>query len=102
MSTRIQLLSVESLPPGEAAEVVAEGRIFAVYNVDGEFRVIDGICAHAGGPLGKGTLDGNIVTCPWHGWQYDVESGKNCLTESICQTSWPVEIENGHVTIELP
>lgn len=97
----VRLIAVDNLSPGESAEVVAEGRIFAVYNVNGEFRVMDGICAHAGGPLGKGTLDGNVVTCPWHGWQYDVVTGKNCLTETICQASWPVTVEDGHVCIEL-
>ncbi len=101
MSELIPLLAADTLPPGESAEVVAEGRIFAVYNVDGDFRVIDGICPHAGGPLGKGSLHGDVVTCPWHGWQFNVESGQHCLNATICQQSFPVEVVNGQVSIRL-
>jgi nitrite reductase/ring-hydroxylating ferredoxin subunit len=77
--------------------VVAEGRIFAVYNVDGEFHVLDGVCPHAGGPLGKGMLQGGIVTCPWHGWQFDVKTGQHCLNENLCHTRYPVEVKDGVV-----
>ena len=97
----VKLIPSNDLSPGESIEVVAEGRIFAVFNVDGTFHVLDGICPHAGGPLGKGSLDGSIVTCPWHGWQFDVASGKHCLTETICQTNYDVKEVDGHVCIEL-
>lgn len=98
---KVPLIAVEKVAPGGSAEVVAEGRIFAVYNVHGIYHVMDGICPHAGGPLGKGTLRGNIVTCPWHGWQFDVQTGHHCLNQRICQTHYDVTIENGHVVIEL-
>ena len=95
-------MSAADLPSGQSAEVVAEGRIFAVYNVDGTFHVLDGICPHAGGPLGKGTLNGNIVTCPWHGWQFDVESGQHCLNDTLCQTRFDAELIDGNVCVRLP
>lgn len=98
----LDLADAATIVPGQSAEVVADGRIFAVYNVDGVFHVIDGICPHAGGPLGKGTLRGNIVTCPWHGWQFSVSSGQHCLNQRICQTAYAVRIENGRVIIEMP
>ncbi len=99
MSHRIELLDVSELPPGASAEVVAEGRIFAVYNVEGRIYVLDGICPHAGGPLGKGQLKGNIVTCPWHGWQFDVATGQHCLNARICQTHFDVTIDSGKICI---
>jgi nitrite reductase/ring-hydroxylating ferredoxin subunit len=98
----LDLADAATIVPGQSAEVVADGRIFAVYNVDGVFHVIDGICPHAGGPLGKGTLRGNIVTCPWHGWQFNVSSGQHCLNQRICQTAYAVRIENGRVIIDMP
>jgi nitrite reductase (NADH) small subunit len=98
----LDLADATTIVPGQSAEVVADGRIFAVYNVDGVFHVIDGICPHAGGPLGKGTLRGNIVTCPWHGWQFNVSSGQHCLNQRICQTVYAVRIENGRVIIDMP
>jgi nitrite reductase (NADH) small subunit len=97
----VSLIDANSVPPGTAAEVVADGKIFAVFNVEGTFHVLDGICAHAGGPLGKGSLHGNIVTCPWHGWQFKVDSGRHCLTESIRQKHYECRVEDDMVVAEV-
>ena len=101
MPERHRLAAVDEVAPGSGKECVAAGRIIALFNVDGEFHAIDGICAHAGGPVGNGALAGNIVTCPWHGWQYNVESGQHCLTPTICQQSFPVTVEDGEVFVEI-
>ena len=101
MSQQLRLLPVDELQPGESREVVAEGRIFAVFNVDGQFHVLDGVCPHAGGPLGKGMLHEGVVTCPWHGWQFDVRTGQHCLNENLCHTSYKTEVIGGEITVEL-
>jgi nitrite reductase/ring-hydroxylating ferredoxin subunit/multimeric flavodoxin WrbA len=49
----------------------------AVFNIDGIFYAISNSCIHKGGPLSKGFLDKDIVTCPWHGWKYSVKDGKS-------------------------
>lgn len=49
----------------------------AVFNIGGVFYAIFNICIHKGGPLRKGFLDADIVTCPWHGWKYSVKDGKS-------------------------
>jgi nitrite reductase/ring-hydroxylating ferredoxin subunit len=97
----VNLIDAASLPVGQSAEVVAEGRIFAVFNVEGHFYVIDGICPHAGGPLGKGMLRGDVVTCPWHGWQFNVATGQHCLNQRMCQTVFESRIVDGNVVIDL-
>ena len=97
----VSLIDSEALAPGSAAEVVANGRVFAVFNIDGVFHVIDGICSHAGGPLGKGMVRNSVVTCPWHGWQFDVSNGQHCLNSRICQTRYAVRIEDGRVEADL-
>src|ERR1041384_3647923 len=48
----------------------------AVFFHDGAFRAISNICNHRGGPLSEGRLEGEFVTCPWHGWEYSVITGK--------------------------
>ena len=73
--------------------------MFALFNVDGQFFALDGVCPHQGGPLGQGELCGSIVTCPWHGWQFDVEDGKNQITSTICQPRFELKIEEGKVMI---
>ena len=97
----VSLINADGVPVGGSAEVVANGRIFAVFNVDGVFHVIDGICPHAGGPLGKGMLRNNIVMCPWHGWQFDVSTGQHCLNSRICQAKYTVRIEDGRVEADI-
>ena len=79
----VRVASLSEIPPGTAREVVAGGRILAIFNVGGTLRAVDGICPHAGGPLAEGQVTDGIVTCPWHGWQYDLSTGKNCVNPAI-------------------
>lgn len=97
----IPLIDSAELPPGTCREVVAAGRVFAVYNVDGQYHAVDGVCPHAGGPLGKGTLRGSVVTCPWHGWQFNVATGQHCLNARVCATPFPTQLQNGQVCVLL-
>ena len=97
----IRLTPVSECPPGAARELVAEDRVIALYNVEGQFYALDGVCPHQGGPLGKGTLEGCIVTCPWHGWQFDVTSGRNQLNARIVQQRFDVRVEGDWILVDL-
>ncbi len=67
--------------PGGAPRVVTvdDGRRFAVFPIDGGFRVTDAACPHNGGPLADGRVDGTTLVCPWHWYRFDLVSGR-CLT----------------------
>lgn len=69
---------VRDVPPGALLTVRAGERWYALANVDGVIHALDNNCPHNGGPLGKGTLNGRELTCPWHAWSWDVTSGRNC------------------------
>src|SRR5215467_4498338 len=97
-----RLCNTADCPPGNARELVAGERIVALYNVDGRFYALDGICPHQGGPLGKGELTGCIVTCPWHGWQLDVRTGQHQTSQSLVHPSFRVKVESDQVWVELP
>ena len=88
-------------PPGSARELVVAERVLALYNIEGAFFALDGVCPHQGGPLGKGTLEGCIVTCPWHGWQFDVASGRHLPTGRIVQPRYEVRTEGEWVLVDL-
>jgi nitrite reductase (NADH) small subunit len=66
----------DEIPSGTIREFQIDGKTLAISNVDGKFYAINNTCLHRGGPLGQGPLSGKVVTCPWHGWQYDVTTGK--------------------------
>ena len=72
MSRSVKIAETSDLSPGECKSVEVESQTIALFNVGGTFYAIDGICTHMGGPLGEGTLDGEIVTCPWHGAEFNV------------------------------
>jgi nitrite reductase/ring-hydroxylating ferredoxin subunit len=65
------------VPPGQIRLVTAGDRQYALINVGGTLHALDNNCPHNGGPLARGTLCGVELTCPWHGWRWDVSSGHN-------------------------
>jgi len=102
MSNLIRVAAVNEIPPGSSKEVMAGDRIVAVYHLaEGGFFALDGICPHAGGPLGEGELTGNIVTCPWHGWQFDVYTGKHCLNDKLAHPTFPVTVDGDDLLIDV-
>jgi len=98
----VRIATMEQCPPGSATEWVAGDRLVALFNVEGTLYALDGICPHQGGPLGKGLLEGHVVTCPWHGWQYDVRSGEHEVNPALRHTSLDVKVEGEFVCVRLP
>jgi nitrite reductase (NADH) small subunit len=89
------------VPPGTAKVVKAGEREFALYNVDGVFYATQGKCLHLKGPLGHGKLDGCVITCPWHGWQYDVRTGENEFDRALALETLDVIVEDGEVKVAV-
>lgn len=100
--TQHRAAAVAEIAPGTSHELVVAGKIIALYNVEGQFYAVDGVCPHAGGPLGKGMLRKNIVTCPWHGWQFDVTTGRHCLTAHIKAAKYEVSVQGDDLFIDIP
>lgn len=101
MANWIRIAHLRDCPIGSASELVADDRIVALFNVDGNYHALDGVCPHQGGPLGKGKLTGCIVTCPWHGWQFDVKSGQHQTSQSVVHTRFPVKVEGEEIFVDL-
>ena len=76
MGELIEVARLSDVPPGACRQLNAAGRPVAVFNVNGTICAIHGTCTHRGGPLGEGELEGSVVTCPWHGAQFDVTTGQ--------------------------
>ena len=97
----VTVAKASECPPGSARECVAAGRIVALFNVEGQFHALDGICPHQGGPLGKGRLVGCIITCPWHGFQFDVTTGQHQTSQSLVHSSFAVRVDGDEVQVEV-
>jgi nitrite reductase/ring-hydroxylating ferredoxin subunit len=89
------------IPPGTGKVIEAGGKTIAVFNCDGKFYAIDNTCKHRGGPLGEGSLAGTTVTCPWHGWGYNVTSGACEMDSSITVQKFDVTVEGEDILVSL-
>jgi len=92
---------LDDCPSGSCIERVVGDRIVALFNVDGTIHALDGVCPHQGGPLGQGALSGSVVTCPWHGWQFDVRDGQHQFNPTIRQPSFPVRVDGATIQVDL-
>lgn len=96
---------VEDLPPGEVKIVRAGNLAIGVFNVNGRLCAIEDRCSHDDGPLAEGEFDADegIVTCPRHGAQFDVCSGRpRTLPAYIPVDTFPVRVADGLVVVEIP
>jgi nitrite reductase/ring-hydroxylating ferredoxin subunit len=98
----VRVAEVTDLSTGEGKVVNASGKEIALFNVDGTFYAIGNTCVHRGGPLGEGELEGNVVTCNWHGWKYDVTSGVSPVNPAAKVPRYRVEVQGNDIFIELP
>jgi nitrite reductase/ring-hydroxylating ferredoxin subunit len=97
----VTVARLQGLPPGTALPVAAGNRELAVFNCDGRVYATQARCLHMGGPLGEGRLEGCVLTCPWHGWQYDVRTGENEFDRAIVLETFEVVVEEGDVKVVL-
>ena len=99
--TATKVAKTSEIPAGTGKVVEVGGRAIAVFNCDGTFYAMENACKHRGGPLGEGSLSGKTVTCPWHGWEYDVKTGACTMDASIKQQTFPVKVEGEDLLIQL-
>lgn len=92
----------DEIAPGEARLVRVDGVEIALFNVDGAFHATEDTCLHAGGPLHEGALEKTVVTCPWHGWRFDVVTGACDLNPLVRLVRYEVRVREGVVEIRLP
>ena len=102
MPKTVKVGEVTELGPGEGKTVEVEGVSLALFNVDGTYFAIANTCTHVGGPLGEGALLGKEVTCPLHGAQFDVTSGKVLGGPARSDVkSFPVSLEGDDVMVQV-
>jgi nitrite reductase (NADH) small subunit len=97
-----KLAAQSELPAaGEAREFEIDGTTICVANVNGTCTAMENVCLHMGGPLGQGYVDGNKVVCPWHGWEYDPQTGELAGDPKSKLAVYPIKVENGDVLVEM-
>ncbi|NJK82056.1 MAG: non-heme iron oxygenase ferredoxin subunit [Chloroflexaceae bacterium] len=99
---RVYVAAVGDVPPGQMRCVVVDGLPIALAHVDGVLYAFGDACRHEGGPLSAGVLIDHTVTCPWHGWTYNIRTGKSIVPPvGLRVPSYPVIVEGDRVYIEI-
>jgi sulfite reductase beta subunit-like hemoprotein/nitrite reductase/ring-hydroxylating ferredoxin subunit len=96
----VPVARADAIPPGSATTVMVGNRAVALVNSDGNFCAVADTCPHAGGSLGRGTVDGTSLTCPLHGATFDVRSGEALAGPADGPVAvYPVRVQNGEVSV---
>lgn len=82
-------------------EAHVRGNAYAICNVNGELHAVEGVCPHAGGPLGQGALHDNMLVCPWHAWEYDCRTGENDFDPGIKLATYPVKTAGDDILLDV-
>lgn len=101
MGDYVTVATTDELKPGSAKVAEVNGHAIAVFNIDGTFYAVDNTCLHRGGPLGEGEVEGDVVTCPWHAWQFNVKTGRSVNNPAACLKTYPVQLDGHDVKVLL-
>lgn len=101
MSSEYELSADELPPPGRGRVVELGGREVALFNRNGEIHALENTCCHRGGPLGDGSLQGSEVSCPWHGWRFDLETGECLNSPGDRVRTYTVDVEDDIVRVRF-
>jgi len=97
----LRATKTSEIAPGQIREFQLDGHTVAIANLGGTFYAIDNTCLHRGGPLGQGVMDGQKITCPWHGWQFDVTNGKAVLNPAVGVGCYKTEVHGDDLFVEF-
>ncbi len=100
MSEFVKAAKKSEIPDDMGKLVEVNGKEIALFKTGGKVYAIHSICPHQGGPLAEGGLDGTIVTCPWHGWSFDVVSGTCTFNPALQQETYPVKEEGEDILVQ--
>ncbi|MDJ0754191.1 MAG: Rieske (2Fe-2S) protein [Ardenticatenaceae bacterium] len=115
--TRYKIGKVEEISPGERRIVAVAGRSIGVFNVNGAFYALKNVCIHNQAPVCLGELsgtflpsapdeyrwgmEGQVLRCPWHGWEFDVATGCSLFDPETRLVTYPVQVEDGQIYVEV-
>jgi len=98
----VKVATTDEIEPGTGKLVQVNGLEIAVFNVGGQFYASGAVCPHEGGPLEDGTLDGDVVICPWHGFDFDLKTGECVVDSDLRVPIYPVKVEGDSILVETP
>jgi nitrite reductase/ring-hydroxylating ferredoxin subunit/hemoglobin-like flavoprotein len=99
---RVTVARAADLPEGERKIVEVDGISIGIFHHNGNWVALRNRCLHRGGPVCTGKLEGDVLTCPWHGFQYNVNNGQLLIDPKSHLDAFAVHVEDGDVILEIP
>lgn len=100
----VPVATTDELEPGDRKFVAVGGVELAILNLDGEYYAVKNSCPHMEGPVGRGVTShdgaGRRITCPFHGWTFDLETGDALFGRKRLRT-YDVTVDDGEVRVRL-
>ncbi len=97
----VRAVEANELNDGQSKILNLDGNVLVLLRVKDSYFAVSNNCLHRGGPLGEGELNGYEITCPWHGWKYDVRNGSFTIIPTLKVKTYGVKIVNGAVFVEV-
>lgn len=101
MGEFVRVAGTADVKPGSGIVAEVNGKAIAVFNLGDAFYAIDNTCTHRGGPLGEGDVEGDVVSCPWHGWQFNIKTGACPTNPSAKVTVYETKVESTDIKVRL-
>ena len=98
----VRVAAASEVPAGTLIEILHQGVPYALCNVAGVVRALSGVCPHHGGPLGQGALEGSMISCPWHCWQFDSATGACEFGAGLAIPVYVVRLAGDNILVDLP
>ena len=99
----VEIAPLSELPNGERLFVEIEGKPVVIFNIAGQLFSIADVCSHDDGPVGEGRLEEFTITCPRHGAQFDVRTGKVIQMPAVIDIpAYPVRVIDGMIQLGVP
>jgi nitrite reductase (NADH) small subunit/3-phenylpropionate/trans-cinnamate dioxygenase ferredoxin subunit len=92
---------VGDIAEGQGQAFAVNGRMVAVFRQNGKYQAIDDICPHMGASLAGGHVEGNVVTCPWHAWRFNICDGTWCDNPRISIDSFEVRVDGEEIQVKV-
>ena len=101
MARLVKGAQVDELAPGQGKLVRVDGRDLALFNVNGASYAMDAVCPHEEGPLNEGKVDGETIVCPWHGYDFNIQTGESSVDPELRVMVYIVKAEGSDIFIEV-
>lgn len=94
----VRICAVDDVAEGSPHVAEVDDELIAVFYADGAYFAVNNVCPHQGGPLAKGKVEEQCVYCPWHGWQFDLETGEHVHGLKTA-TTYDITLEDGEILL---